>query len=340
MIAHPQSFGGSPTGSVLKSRGFSYKPAPQDSSFVGTFLGSTLIDISSSRVKEYIERTGDKFSWYSGGSPFEGRACAPATLFPSHSSIDSAWFLPNMHGNLHARQEWQFFAPMLVGDQVLATRTIVDRYEKRGRIYLVCEASFSEASSGQLLARQRQHQSFVSDQSSEAIAAWKKGTSSKRTGKVINKSRPLIPHPDTTDHVEKFGPVRRTASKELCERFAGHQAGETFGNGHLDSKEATGMGFPGIVVVGVLSACFLSELMTTRFGRGFYEGGSMDIKFTRPLWLGDTVEAWGVVRRWEPSGPGRRRAICDIWCHSMDGTVTALGTATAFDEGHGRGSRL
>jgi hypothetical protein len=102
----------------------------------------------------YINRTDDSNGWYHGGSPFEnGRACAPATLFPAHTSISSGWFMPNMHGNRHARQEWNFFAPMLVGDQVLATRTIaVDRYEKRGRLYIVCEqASYSHASSGQLL---------------------------------------------------------------------------------------------------------------------------------------------------------------------------------------------
>ena len=34
------------------------------------------------------------------------------------------------------------------------------------------------------------------------------------------------------------------------------------------------MGFPGIVTVGVLSVAFLAELMTQRFGRGFYEGGA------------------------------------------------------------------
>ena len=57
------------------------------------------------------------------------------------------------------------------------------------------------------------------------------------------------------------------------------------------------------MLVGVLAVCFLSELMTTRFGRGFYEGGSMDLKFTRPLWLGVIVEAWGV--RWS--------IMSDLW---------------------------
>ena len=28
-------------------------------------------------------------------------------------------------------------------------------------------------------------------------------------------------------------------------------------------------------------------------------GGSLDVKFTRPLWLGSTVEAYGVIRKWD-----------------------------------------
>ena len=93
------------------------------------------------------------------------------------------------------------------------------------------------------------------------------------------------------------------------------------------------MGFPGIVVVGVLSVCFLSELMTHRFGAGWFTGGSMDIKMVRPLWMGQTVEAWGVVREWQADGPHRRRAICEIWCQNTeDQTVTQVATAQAFED--------
>ena len=321
--------------------------ATEDLGYIGKHLSSTLIDISPARVQEYIERTGDNHPWYTGDSPFGGPV-APAHLFPSHSS-GGGWFLPNMHGNLHARQEWEYYGPMMVGSEVLATRTVVDRYNKRGRVYMVCEVSFSDSKTGQLLARNRHHQSFLEDQSEEAIQAWQDGTSAERIaameedkpegkgdggGQVISKERARMPAPNEVgDVVETFGPVSREATLEFTERFAGTKAGESFGNGHLDMKEAEDMGFPGIVVVGVLSVCFLSELMTHRFGKGWFEGGSMDIKMVRPLWMGQTVEAWGVVREWQADGPHRRRAICEIWCQNTDDqTVTQVATAQAFED--------
>lgn len=313
----------------MKARLFFPGFATVDAARVGKHLSTVLIPITPERVAEYISRTRDDHEWYTGPSPWGG-PCAPATLFTSHSTIETAsWWMPNMHGNLHARQEWEFFAPTMVGDEVLATRTVIDRYAKRGRIYVVCEVNFSHSTSGQLLARQRHHQSFVEDQSPESVASWRNGTSGRTLGKVITKERVAPPEPDASGvALEKFGPVRRRADRELCERFAGASAG--FGNGHLDNEEASDMGFPGVVVVGVLSVSLLSELMTRRFGRGFFEGGGIDLKLVRPLWMGDAVEAWGVVRAWQEHGPARRRAICDIWCRSSAGSVTIVGTATAF----------
>ena len=161
-----------------------------------------------------------------------------------------------MHGNLHARQEWEFYGPMRVGTQVLATRTIVDRYTKRGRIYVVCEVNMTDAKTGQLLSRNRHHQSFLDDQSDEAIEAWQNGTSAARIaamagesaekgGQVISKERARMPAPNEVGEVlETFGPVSREATLEFTERFAGTKAGETFGNGHLDPQEAEDMGKP------------------------------------------------------------------------------------------------
>ena len=218
----------------------------------GKHLSSTLINITPERVAEYIARTGDDHPWYTSDSPFGG-SVAPAHLFPSHSS-GGGWFLPNMHGNLHARQEWEFYGPMRVGTQVLATRTIVDRYTKRGRIYVVCEVNMTDAKTGQLLSRNRHHQSFLEDQSDEAIEAWQNGTSAARIaamagesaekgGQVISKERTRMPAPNEVGEVlETFGPVSRDATLEFTERFAGTKAGETFGNGHLDPKEAEDMG--------------------------------------------------------------------------------------------------
>ena len=48
----------------------------------------------------------------------------------------------------------------------------------------------------------------------------------------------------------------------------------------------------------------------------------------------------GVVREWQSDGPTRRRAVCEIWCESDDGTVTQVATAKAFEDLPATGSRL
>eukprot|EP01045_Picozoa_sp_COSAG04_P016846 COSAG04_NODE_1442_length_6755_cov_3.734225_4_plen_57_part_00 len=49
--------------------------------------------------------------------------------------------------------------------------------------------------------------------------------------------------------------------------------------------------------------------------------------------MGETCEAWGVVREWQedPSGSTRRKAMCEIWTQDSAGTVTIAGEATAFE---------
>ena len=71
------------------------------------------------------------------------------------------------------------------GNRVLATRTVSERYVKRGRAYVVCEVSFTDSVSGRLMARQRHHQSFMEDQSAKAVNVWRDGTSAASTGKVL-----------------------------------------------------------------------------------------------------------------------------------------------------------
>jgi len=338
MTANPANFNGGPPASELKSRGYFMGFSDStDKVYIGKHCGSVVIDITQDRVDEYKKRTEDENDYTK--IPGFSQPVAPATLFPSHTSYEtSSWYVPNVHGNLHAVHSWQFYAPMMVGDKVLASRTVVDRYVKRDRLYIAVEANFTKQSTGQLLAKLTQHQSFVTDQSEAAVKSWQDGTSAKSQGQSIPKERPAITHPDKTGEVlEIFGPVKRQANPDLCERYQGItaeqvRAGKGFSNGHLDPGESAGMGFPGVVVVGTLSVCFLNELMTKRFGKGYFEGGSLDVKFTRPLWLGSTVEAYGVIRKWDQDGPRRRRATCEVWTHTEDGTVTILGTATAFED--------
>ena len=117
LIADPNHFNGAPPPPAKKhddSTEHDRQPPRADLVRVGMHLGSTLIEITSNRIAEYVRRTGDSLSeWYRSSSASE--FIAPAILFPSHATNDMSWFLPNMHGNLHARQEWFFFSPFFVG---------------------------------------------------------------------------------------------------------------------------------------------------------------------------------------------------------------------------------
>ena len=79
----------------------------------------------------------------------------------------------------------------------------------------------------------------------------------------------------------------------------------------------------------MMPVCFLWELMTRRFGEGWYAGGRMSVNLVNVLWGGDGgATARGVVREFSREG-GCRRAHCEIWIEKQDGTKVIVGTASA-----------
>ena len=87
---------------------------PSSEVFVGRDMGGRRAEVTAADVERYGEGTGDRHPWYGGESPFGGPV-APALLYHSEVYRDLSWYLPNLIGNLHAKQEWDLFAPMPVG---------------------------------------------------------------------------------------------------------------------------------------------------------------------------------------------------------------------------------
>jgi hypothetical protein len=78
----------------------------------------------------------------------------------------------------------------------------------------------------------------------------------------------------------------------------------------------------------MMSICFLSELLTRRFGTGWYCGGRMTVNLVNILWQVETVTTHGVIKEFTPEG-GRQRAHLEVWCQKADGTVITVGGANA-----------
>jgi len=276
--------------------------APQEV-HVGQDVGGRDVRVSDADVDRYRHGTaGDDL-------PTDR---APALCYHSEVYRDLAWYLPNLIGNLHARQEWELFHPLRVGDPVRSHVTVVERYRKRNRDYVVAEVLWTTPA-GRWLQRSRTHQSFVADDPGNAL--------------VVDKDRER--RPDRRFELpagpgETLPPRTRTVTHDMCQTFSGPTR-----NYHTDREMARALGFPDIVVQGMMSVCFVADALALRYGAGWHHGGKLDVRLVNVVWPGDTITARGLVREIVPEG-ARQRALLDIWSTKADGTVTVIGTASAL----------
>jgi acyl dehydratase len=275
---------------------------------VGKDLGGRTVTIGEADVRRHEEGTGGE----SASVALAGGMTAPALLFHSEVYRSLAWYLPNIFGNLHARQEWELFAPLLVGATVRTRSTVVERYRKRNRDYVVNEVLVTDPD-GRWLQRSRTHQSFLVEDASREV--------------VVDRDREK--RDDRRFEVgegpgEEVAPLVRPITIAMCQAFSGPDK-----NYHTDREMAQALGFPDIVVQGMLSICFVSELMTRAFGIGWHLAGKLDVRLVNVVWVEDVLTTRGKLRE-EVAEGGKRRAILDVWCEKADGTKTLIGSASAL----------
>jgi acyl dehydratase len=225
------------------------------------------------------------------------------------------WYLKNLFGNLHAQQDWELFAPIPIGATLRTRSTIVDRYHKRGRDYVVNETDCLEEESGRLLVRGRTYQSFLPPRERQAEAGFV--VDEATAGKKV----PRAPFPTATG--PDLPPIKKLVDARRCWMFSG--PGKNY---HTDREQAVKLGFPNIVVQGMMSTCFVAQLMSDSFGLGFLEGGRLSLKLTNVLWVDEAVTVYGKLRESVPEGT-RERVHCDVWVEKDDGSRVLIGSASA-----------
>ena len=271
--------------------------------YVGQDVGGRDVQVAAADVARYR-----------AGVAGDDLPAEPAAALLYHSEVyrDLSWYLPNLIGNLHARQEWQLFHPMRVGDVVRSRVTVVERYRKRDRDYVVAEVLWTTPD-GCWRQRSRTHQSFLAELPAADVVV------DKDRERRADRRFELPSGPG-----ERLAPRSRTVTHAMCEAFSGPSR-----NYHTDREMAQALGFPDIVVQGMLSVCFVADAMALRFGDGWHHGGTLDVRLVNVVWPGDTISTTGVVRDVVPEG-SHSRILLDVWSAKADGTVTIIGTATAL----------
>ena len=91
------------------------------------------------------------------------------------------------------------------------------------------------------------------------------------------------------------------------------------------------LGFPDVVVQGMMSICFISEVMTRAFGEGWLVGGKLNVNLVNVVWGDETIATHAQIREHEPEGRHTRIQVA-VWGEKPDGTKTVIGTASALRE--------
>jgi hypothetical protein len=172
-----------------------------------------------------------------------------------------------------------------------------------------------DAEDGRLLVRGRTHQSFLPPRDADDA------------GYVVDEStsRSKAPPPAfPTATGAELAPVKKTVDARRCWMFSG--PGKNY---HTDRESAQKLGFPNIVVQGMMSTCFVSQVMQDHFGMGWLAGGRMSAKLVNVLWVDETVTAHAKIREETPEGQ-RLRVHCDVWIDKDDGTRILAGDASAL----------
>jgi acyl dehydratase len=117
--------------------------------------------------------------------------------------------------------------------------------------------------------------------------------------------------------------------KEMSQRRIDVYSGVRPRSIHTDEAWAHQKGFRTTLAQGMMSTAFASEMMTRLLGAGFVRGGTLSMAFIKPVYAGDRLTVYGVVKETRPEG-GRTRVVVEVWCENQQGEKTAVGTASGL----------
>ncbi len=278
---------------------------------VGRHCGSNEYEVSKDVVSFYADALDDHH-------PLQSEYAPPLLYHSECYKFVGEWYLKNLFGNLHLQQDWRLFAPIPVGSRVRTRSTIIGRYPKRGRDIILNETDVMDAETGQLLVRGHTHQSFLPPRDQKS----KKGDDYVVDQDTSAKKKPRPPFPTATG--DDLSTATTTIDERRCWMFSG--PGKNY---HTDAEQAKKLGFPNIVVQGMMSTALVSRVMQDHFGMGWLEGGEMSVKFTNVLWVDETVTTHARLREEVREGT-RTRVHCDVWVDKDDGTKVLIGSASAL----------
>jgi len=296
---------------------------------VGEVFGPIEVLVDDYKVKSFAFTQDDYRSWHFDDSPFGGRI--------GHATILANDLLQLYHlryeeygasetAGLHTQEELWFHNPIFVGERATLRGEYVDKYERRGKGYVVMEAE-ARGEDGRLLVRHRGVEimriaagSVVAGKSAKDVERRVSGEY-RRDIAPVERARPGL-EPGTP-----IVPLVKRANPEQMSVFSMISPFSKNIHTDLEAAEAAGLRLP--IMQGQQQVCFIAELLTNFFGASWFTSGWEKVKFISPLYTYDSVTARGAVTGEVEEEEGTRLEL-EVWVENEAGEMTAVGWASAL----------
>ena len=274
-------------------------------------------------IEAYAYAIDDYDPWFFEPGPFGGPIAHPTIL------ANQALFLRHNHymvpAGLHARMVYEFLAPIPLGTRARTLGTMVDKYWRRDKPYMVTGYETVNEEGTPLVRGRFVQMLFAND----IVPA--PGTSPRPDPEVSPVDPSITSAPGRSDRLTA-GQQLPSLTREVTQRKIDIYSGVKPGSIHTDPEWAHAKGFDATIAQGMMSTAYVSTLMTTAVGTGFVAGGTIDCRFLRPVLCGDVLTVTGTVVGFAPQeAEGERLRIhVAVTATNQRGEQTLDGSATAL----------
>jgi hypothetical protein len=202
---------------------------------------------------------------------------------------------------LHAKSTGRFFAPIRLGAPIRTDLTVVEKYRKRGRDFIIMRAAFFDADNRPLATYD--HTCAIR---SDSVQRAKDLTAPKM-------SRPPLPAHTL---------IPRTIELSLEKSRLFSLPAENY---HTHDKHAQAMGLRVAVPAAMMSFAYLSRFAQEHFGDAWISRGKLDVVFTRMMQRDDILTVLGSIDRERGGDTG---AVLNLRIDNAQREPVAVATAT------------
>ncbi len=283
--------------------------------------------LTPGRIMQYLEATQCSHPWCIYDSPFGG-PIAPPTICDNDimEKNEQVHNLVNIHSPnpvLHAKQEYEFVNPIRAWTKIHFSGQISERYSKRSYEYLTFEGV--SKSDGKEVLRSRTTFCWLSNNTEENQT---RGAESSEAEKNQNSAGNDTNRSSTScnDSGLTLPTIERLITIDRCQIYSGWPELKTH---HTDPAIATQFGWPGILIQGMLGTALISEMCMNYLGTGWVKGGTLSIKYLKPIFAPQRIKARGEVKGLIHEGEFSRKII-SVSVDDELGNTVSTGTASGL----------